>query len=409
MFEKNPETVFDIIGIGIGPFNLGLAALCAGIPELNCRFIDQSEAFNWHPGMMIKGTRMQVPYYADLVTLADPCSPFSYMAFLKAKGRMLRFAIAENYYILRTEYNEYCQWVAGQLSFLQFGTACLGISRQGDLYRVQTSKGNYYTRRVVVGVGTVPYIPEAAHYIDRNVFHSSEYLFNRERISKLDRLTIIGSGQSAAEIFYDLLQSFHGELFWFTRSDRFHPMDYSKLSLELSTPDYIDHFYGLPADKKPELLRGQDYLYRGINKDLISDIYGLLVEKGAGRVHLHPNCELIDVTEGLTLSIRHRELGETFRHASDALILATGYHNLQPEFLREIAPSYQVNRDYSINEDRSVFLQNAEQSTHGFNAADLGLGPYRNAVILNTILGKEKFKMETGTCFQRFGIPGTSE
>jgi lysine N6-hydroxylase len=105
------QKVYDIIGIGVGPFNLGLAALCSTIPELNCLFIDQNESFNWHPGMMPASSRLQVPFYADLVTLADPCNKFSYMCFLKAKKRMFRFAIQENYFIKRSEYNEYCRWV----------------------------------------------------------------------------------------------------------------------------------------------------------------------------------------------------------------------------------------------------------------------------------------------------------
>ncbi len=38
--------VFDLIGIGIGPFNLGLAALSQTIPGLKALFLDQTEAFD---------------------------------------------------------------------------------------------------------------------------------------------------------------------------------------------------------------------------------------------------------------------------------------------------------------------------------------------------------------------------
>jgi hypothetical protein len=38
--------------------------------------------------------------------------------------------------------------------------------------------------------------------------------------------------------------------------------------------------------------------------------------------------------------------------------------------------------------------------THGFNAPDLGMGPYRNAIILNTILGYEYFPLEKDVPFQ---------
>ncbi len=42
---------------------------------------------------------------------------------------------------------------------------------------------------------------------------------------------------------------------------------------------------------------------------------------------------------------------------------------------------------------------------HGFDASDLRLGPYRNAVILNSILGREYFSIEKGVTFQTFGFP----
>lgn len=406
------QKVYDIIGIGIGPFNLGLAALCYSIPELSCLFIDQNESFNWHSGMMISGSRLQVPFYADLVTLTDPCSPFSFMAFLKAKGRMFRFAIQEKYFIKRTEYNEYCQWVTGQLHSLQFNTACISIEKEQDLYMVQTNRGTYHTKFIILGIGTVPYLPEQGHYIDKNVLHSAEYLTHKESILNLDSITIIGSGQSAAEIFYDLLQCYCGKLNWFTRSKRFFPMDYSKLVLELSTPDYIDHYFSLPAGIKSGILEDQDSLYKGINQSLISDIYDLLAEKDSASVHLHTNCELQAIHYGLTLDLSHSELQKKFRIKTDAVILATGYHSILPEFIEPIRHliqlengDYKAVNDYSIDADHSIFVQNAEQATHGFNASDLSLGPYRNAVIINTILGYEHYTIEKNITFQNFGLP----
>lgn len=62
-----------------------------------------------------------------------------------------------------------------------------------------------------------------------------------------------------------------------------------------------------------------------------------------------------------------------------------------------------VQRNYSIDKNgSSVFVQNAELHTHGFNAADLGLGVYRNAVMINSILGYEYYQIEDGISFQNF-------
>jgi len=134
---------YDIIGIGIGPFNLGLAALADSIPHLQCLFFDQHDSFHWHPGLLLPTARMQVPYYADLVTLASPQSRYSYLSFLHAKQRLFRFAIQENPYPLRREYQEYTQWVAAQLPCLHFGYTCRDVywskQEQFMLFTVQTT------------------------------------------------------------------------------------------------------------------------------------------------------------------------------------------------------------------------------------------------------------------------------
>ncbi len=75
--------IYDIAGIGIGPFNLGLAALCEPVAALKTVFFEQKSEFGWHERMMIPGTTLQVSYLADLVTLADPSSKYSYLNFFK--------------------------------------------------------------------------------------------------------------------------------------------------------------------------------------------------------------------------------------------------------------------------------------------------------------------------------------
>jgi lysine N6-hydroxylase len=409
------KKIYDIIGIGIGPFNLGLAALLDPIKELQCLFIDQNESFNWHPGNMIEGTRLQVPFYADLVMLADPCSRFSYLSFLKEKKRMFRFAIRENYFIKRTEYNEYCRWVAAQLSSLQFNTSCTSIEKENEFYRVRTQNGTWLAQKIVLGTGTVPFIPDFANTKAANVMHSADYLFNKEDLLDKDHITIVGNGQSAAEIFFDLLQHNTGRLSWFTRSPRFIPMDYSKLTLEMSTPDYIDHFFQLPDRVKSSVMGQQNSLYKGINQSLISGIYDLLDDKSDDRISIHSNCELTKITgdKDLTLHFRHTELEKSFSHDTNAVILATGYHAIIPACITPLRPfisldkegTYKAKRNYSMDEKDSIFIQNGEQSTHGFNASDLSLGPYRNAVIINSILGQEHYSIETGITFQSFGLP----
>ena len=82
---------YDVIGIGLGPFNLGLAALMDDIDEFEALFFEQQKTFDWHPGMLIEGTDMQVPFIADLVTFANPKSRYTFLNYLHETGRLYKF------------------------------------------------------------------------------------------------------------------------------------------------------------------------------------------------------------------------------------------------------------------------------------------------------------------------------
>ena len=55
------QTIYDLVGIGIGPFNLSLAAL-SDQTMLKTLFIEQKQKFDWHPGLLIESTTLQVPF-----------------------------------------------------------------------------------------------------------------------------------------------------------------------------------------------------------------------------------------------------------------------------------------------------------------------------------------------------------
>lgn len=52
-----------------------------------------------------------------------------------------------------------------------------------------------------------------------------------------------------------------------------------------------------------------------------------------------------------------------------------------------------------------MYVLNSELASHGILTADLGMGPYRNATIINHILGEKHFDLETRIAFQDFCIP----
>lgn len=420
------NTVYDIIGIGIGPFNLGMAAMLEELPELSALFLESRPEFNWHPGLLLPGARMQVPFYADLITIVNPRSPYTFINYLQQNKKFFRYANHDNHFPLRIEYNSYCQWVVKLLKNLRFDEPCELITYDSveKIYSVLTNAGLYKCRHVLLGTGTAPVVPATLkNKLTNNILHSSEYLLRKEDILQHKKISIIGSGQSAAEIFQDLLPHAEKctELAWFTRANRFHPMDYTRFTTEMTSLDYIDHFYKLPPKIKDRVLRNQQYLFKGINAQLIAAINDELYVRGVNGLKnnstIYTNTELLSAVEGekegIVLGFEHKETGEAFLFETGIVIAATGYQYQVPDCILPLLQvidfderyRYNIKRNYSIDCNNTLFVQNADLHTHGFNSADLGMGPYRNATILNAILGREYFTMEKGTAFQTFGIP----
>ncbi|MFD2581256.1 lysine N(6)-hydroxylase/L-ornithine N(5)-oxygenase family protein [Pedobacter vanadiisoli] len=429
------QKTYDIIGIGIGPFNLGLAALCAPIESLSTLFLDQASEFNWHPGMMLNDATLQVPFMADLVTLADPTSPYSFLNYLKQTDRIYKFYIRENFFVLRKEYNAYCKWVISHLKNCHFGQKVSSVTYNNGIYQVEKTDQNtgatetIYAKKLVLGTGTVPKVPAFVNpSLHQHVIHSSEYLKFKQTLLEQKTVSIIGSGQSAAEIFYDLLPETENglKLKWFTRPDRFFPMEYSKLTLELTSPEYVDHFYNLSDTKRKQLLSKQNSLFKGINFELINQIFDKLYELSVDgkkiNAELMPNCQLnnISITNdgSYQLDFYHTESEKEFAVNTGAVVLATGYQYHEPGFLAALGDRiarntdglFQVQRNYAIDiNGNEIFVQNAELHTHGFVTPDLGMGAYRNASIINAILGFEIYPVEKRIAFQQFSVNGEED
>ncbi|WP_369169572.1 lysine N(6)-hydroxylase/L-ornithine N(5)-oxygenase family protein [Streptomyces sp. R28] len=422
---ENPTRTHDFVGIGLGPFNLGLACLTEPIDELDGVFLESKPDFEWHAGMFLDGAHLQTPFMSDLVTLADPTSPYSFLNYLKEKGRLYSFYIRENFYPLRVEYDDYCRWAANKLSSVRFGTTVTEVTYDegAELYVVRTAAGDTYrARHLVLGTGTPPYIPEACQGLGGDFIHNSRYLQNKAELQKKESITLVGSGQSAAEIYYDLLSEIdvHGyRLNWVTRSPRFFPLEYTKLTLEMTSPEYIDYFRELPEATRYRLTAQQKGLFKGIDGDLINEIFDLLYQKNLGGpvpTRLLTNSALNGVAYEngtYTLSLRQEEQEKDFTLDSQGLVLATGYKYAEPEFLKPVRDrlvydsqgNYDVARNYAVDvTGRGIFLQNAGVHTHSITSPDLGMGPYRNAYIIRELLGTEYYPVEKTIAFQEFSV-----
>ncbi|MGW3116266.1 lysine N(6)-hydroxylase/L-ornithine N(5)-oxygenase family protein [Streptomyces sp. NPDC001107] len=445
--HHEPDAPRDLVGIGIGPFNLSLAALAHPLAELDTAFYDQRATFAWHPGLLIDGARIQVPFLADLVTLADPTSPWTFLNHLKSRDRLFPFYFAERFHIQRAEYDTYCRWVAAGLPALHFGHQIDAVrwNPERDIFEVDYTQlgpdgeaealGRTHTRNIALGIGTEPHIPEPLKTLVEApgvpVVHSADYLAHRDTFLTADHVTVIGSGQSGAEIFLDLLRARPAgreNLHWLGRTEAFAPMEYSKLGLEHFTPDYTRYFHALPEAVRDRLVTSQWQLHKGIDTDTIAaihdELYNRTLDGSWPDVVLTPGVRVRTAgrlaTTKVELHLEHTQQDTRSRLTTDAVILATGYQErpldrllagLDPYLRRDSQGRPRIDEHFRLALDPSisaanchVYVQNAERHTHGVGTPDLGLAAWRSATILNSLTGKETYPLPTRTAFTTFGL-----
>ncbi|ATG54575.1 L-lysine 6-monooxygenase [Brachybacterium ginsengisoli] len=435
------STVHDLVGIGIGPFGLGLAALADTLPDVDAVFVDQADGFSWHPGLLLEGATLQVPFLADLVTMADPTSPYSFLAFLKRTGRIYPFYIRESFYPLRGEYDEYCRWVADQLDCLRWRRRAVSVEEEDDHLLVTTAVldasgevvgcEHLRGRHVALALGTAPHLPAPLAALAGEaddgpavVLHSADYLSRKEELLAAGSVTVVGSGQSAAEVYRDLLEGSGARdlrVDWVTRSPRYFPMEYTKLTLEMTSPEYTDLHRSLPEATRDHLAREQRALHKGISAELLDEIHDLLYRLSAGGREvpstLHAGSTVRaarrDPDGGVVLELEHALTGAVADHPTGAVVSATGYRPRSAELLtplgdrvrRDAAGRLDVSRDYTVDAEQRLHVLGTEEHTHGVTAPDLGFGAWRASVVLAAITGREPYPIERRIAFQTFGLP----
>ncbi|GDY74386.1 hypothetical protein SAV31267_038710 [Streptomyces avermitilis] len=187
----------------------------------------------------------------------------------------------------------------------------------------------------------------------------------------------------------------------------------------MTSPEYIDYFHALPEPTRYRLTAEQKGLFKGIDGDLINEIFDLLYQKNLGGpvpTRLLTNSALNGATYEngtYTLTLRQEEQEKEYELRSQGLILATGYRYAEPEFLKPVRDrlrydaqgNFDIARNYAIDTTgRGVFLQNAGVHTHSITSPDLGMGAYRNAYIIRELLGTEYYPVEKTIAFQEFAV-----
>lgn len=424
------QTSYDIVGIGIGPSNLSLAALLEPLKGLRSCFFDRTRDLKWHPGLLFPEAEIQVSHLKDLVTLADPTSRFSFLSFLHDKKRLYRFIHAGFPRIRRSEFDQYLHWVASRLPNLHFSRSVDAVCWENNGLLVWTGNEKIRTRHLALGSGLTPLLPASVrpHLCD-TVFHSSNYLLKNVQPGN-KRVLVVGGGQSGAEVVTQLLAdsaALPRELYWVTRRSNFHPLDESPFANELFTPTYSEYFFRLPSHIREKLVGEQKLASDGISANLLQSLCQRLyeldfLERSHCRYQLWPGCEVYRIRQeggGWCVEIQDLLSERCTEVRVDYLILCTGYSWVLPSYLEPLLDrieledgQFLVHEDYSISwqgsPEHRIYALNAARNARGVADPNLSLLAWRSSKIVNSLVEREVYSVDEAAAPVSWNVIGTN-
>jgi lysine N6-hydroxylase len=407
----------DFIGVGIGPFNLSIAALAHEAPEFSSRFFDGRAQFAWHPGMLVPDCHMQTMFLKDLVSAVSPTSPFSFVNYLVKRKKFYRFLTTELRTVSRDEFSDYLRWAAEGMNNLRFDSCVelIDFDEQQKRFVVQTGSGVNYARNICLGIGKQPFLPPCVKESNSRCFHASEMSLRKPDLTG-KRVAVVGGGQSGADLF---LNAFRGEwgnpqhVHWVSRRNNFNALDEAAFANEYFTPEYVDSFGDLGEKARRQMLSEQKMTSDGITADSLLTIYRELYHRfevlGQPRnASLLPSRTVTNLQargQSWELHLEHR-LDRGFDVIDcDVVIFATGYRAGLPRMLTPLLPrlalrdenQFRVRDDFTLEwngpRENNIFAVNASMHTHGIAEPQLSLMAWRSARILNRALGRELFDL----------------
>ena len=399
------EPVLDLAGIGFGPSNLALAiAVEEHERPVRARFFERQAQFGWHRGMLLEDATMQVSFLKDLVTLRNPTSTYSFLCYLRERGRLIDFVNHKNLFPLRKEFHDYFEWAAERVAHcVSYGAEVEGIRAEGDGFEILVGGETVRTRNVVLATGLEASLPEGIEAGER-IWHNRDLLHKVEGLKDPRQVVVVGAGQSAAEavaFFHDRFPEaeVHGVFARYGYS----PADDSSFANRIFDPEAVDEFYRAPEDVKRRLMGYHaNTNYGVVDQDLIEELYRRVYREkvvGRQRLLLHNTSRLTDVNPNGKCVIESLADGGQLPIDADVIVYATGYRPANPVRLlgdlagqceRDEQGRLRVARDYRVvtrPEVRGgIYLQGGTEHTHGITSSLLSNTAVRVGEILDSVL-----------------------
>ncbi|TVY37429.1 L-ornithine N(5)-monooxygenase [Lachnellula subtilissima] len=442
--NSSSGTTLDLLCVGFGPASLAIAIAlhdASPSPSPNVLFLEKQPQFAWHAGMQLPGAKMQISFLKDLATPRDPRSYFTFVNYLFQKGRLNNFINLSTFLPSRMEYEDYLRWCASH--FEKEGKVGYGMEVEGVRVgekgadgkvtswevTARSSNGDLVRRKakhVVIAVGGRPVIPQNLQGL-KHVAHSSQFASAITQIQEREkgrhlRFAVLGSGQSAAEIFNDISSRFpDAQVKLVIKGASLRPSDDSPFVNEIFDPDRVDGIYNQAPDVRTAALaldRGTNYGV--VRLQLLEHLYEKLYmqrlhssDEASWRCKIIPQRTVISASQSANSSVLLK-LGAVGYGDSDEkleelevdyVFTATGYRrNAHEDMLAEVRDllpeknrienKFPVGRDYRVSYDdekvdgeAGVWLQGCNEGTHGLSDTLLSILAIRAGELVKSIFG----------------------
>jgi L-ornithine N5-monooxygenase len=416
-----PPDVLDLVGVGFGPSNLALAIAFEENPHpVRAAFLERQHRFGWHRGMLIDGATMQVSFLKDLVTMRDPTSDYSFVAYLHAKGRLPTFINRNDMIPTRAEFHDYLGWAAGRLrhrvSYDHEVTGVRPVVVDGDVRFLDVSarrgldgtETTVRARNIVVATGLAPNLPADAPVSPR-VWHSDEFLRRLADVpaDQPQEFVVVGAGQSAAEVV-DHLHRRHSTAkvhSVFTRYG-YSPADDSPFVNAIFDPAAVDLFHQASQEVKEMVLAYHSNTnYSVVDRNLIVELHRRAYNEdvtGERKLVIRNMSRVIGVRAGdagVDLDILYLPDRTVSRVHADWLVYATGYRPRNPfDVLGELSDYCKTDPDQALLLERGhrvatsgrvrcgIYVQGVAEASHGLAATLLSTTAVRAGEIADAIV-----------------------
>lgn len=409
------SNVLDLIGVGVGPFNLSLAVLLEKT-NLNYHFFDSKPEFSWHSEILFKDSDMQTSFLKDLATSVDPTSPYTFLNYLVETGLFHMFMNTNRTNVSRREFEQYCRWASQKMQAkLSFSSQVDSIEYDNENFVVYVNNQQLKAKNLSIATGLTPRIPECAQtYISPKFFHArSPYLKDLDLTDKV--VTVIGGGQTGIEIFRNALRGMWKDakkVNFVTGRMGLLPLDESPFTNEFFTPSFISEFFDIDFHTKEDLVKAQKLSSDGNTPQYLDSLYKELyqmkfVEGSKKDFSILPMRRLWKVEQegqGYKLIFDNHFTNKFEELKSDIVILCTGFETLVPKALEPIKHKinldfdnrFYVNRDFTVKwehgESNKIYALNFSRHIHGISEPQTSLMAWRSASVVNSLMDKEFYK-----------------